>query len=567
MVGPVRAGAGQPADRAARGRRGARAPGRADHLHRRRGRTTAPTHARSARCGGGWWAPTTRPRPASASSRLWDADALVEVQGVALLTGQSSADRAHVLRGRRRPAARESRPNVAGRRAAVPAGGQQLRRQAGVGVGQPSPVGHQPDVVGEGRAPVRGRRRPDQPVRTGACRSRNSAYRAVQRVEVPPAARRGRAARRTPGGRRGTARRSRPARSRRSTSAASSGQVPGRHPHARAPRCRTRAGPAGSAACAASPAPTPAPRRPPAASRRRRGPPPAEDPGVAVGQDVVGGRGERVPGRRRRARRASSSPRRLSREIDERTAGSLDPEPGQQPDQRGDRQPAPAVAGVEPVQRDDELPGLAPARVGRLLDGGHATHDNRCLMRRLLDSRHGSGILGVGAGGAAHAAAPAAPIVDTFCRDHLPPPDQWPSCGSTCPSCATASGSTRGRAAGRAVALGRPPVRARVRDRLELRRAARTRPPGGRRARAGPRPGPRQPGAAARAERAVAGRLLARGAPGRRRRGGHHADAARAASSRRSPSWLGPAWRCATTPGPTSCPEPAHLSPTPTRPS
>ena len=30
--------------------------------------------------------------------------------------------------------------------------------------------------------------------------------------------------------------------------------------------------------------------------------------------------------------------------------------------------------------------------------------------------------------------------IDTFCRDRLPPPEQWPGCCSSCPSCATAPG-------------------------------------------------------------------------------------------------------------------------------
>ena len=37
----------------------------------------------SARCGGGWPAGTTRPWPAVGVARLWDAAALVEVQGMA----------------------------------------------------------------------------------------------------------------------------------------------------------------------------------------------------------------------------------------------------------------------------------------------------------------------------------------------------------------------------------------------------------------------------------------------------------------------------------------------------
>ena len=54
-------------DRAARGRRRARAAGQPDRLHRRRRRLPRPRRARSARSGGAWSAATTRRWPASAS--------------------------------------------------------------------------------------------------------------------------------------------------------------------------------------------------------------------------------------------------------------------------------------------------------------------------------------------------------------------------------------------------------------------------------------------------------------------------------------------------------------------
>ena len=123
--------------------------------------------------------------------------------------------------------------------------------------------------------------------------------------------------------------------------------------------------------------------------------------------------------------------------------------------------------------------------------------------------------------------------VDTFCRDHLPPqPSSGRSSSSTCPSCSTRSGSTarsscstrRRRAARRRPAL---PARARRRA-LDLRRpagAVRTRSPQVLVEDLGLVPG--QPGAAARTQQPVAGRLLVRRAQGRRRRRHDHAAAAR----------------------------------------
>ena len=75
-----------------------------------------------------------------------------------------------------------------------------------------------------------------------------------------------------------------------------------------------------------------------------------------------------MPGRTARSPRVPSTrsatrmPRRLSREIDERTAGSSTPSSRQQPDQRADAEPPAGFAGVEPVDRDDER--LAAGRAG-----------------------------------------------------------------------------------------------------------------------------------------------------------------------------------------------------------
>ena len=108
--------------------------------------------------------------------------------------------------------------------------------------------------------------------------------------------------------------------------------------------------------------------------------------------------------------------------------------------------------------------------------------------------------------------------VDTFCRDSLPPPEQWPDLLFACRSCTTrqrlncAEALLDGhRPADRRCLLG-PGVD------VDVRRAA-----GARRTRIaavlsrGARPGAGQPGAAARPEQPLAGRLLARGAEGRRR--------------------------------------------------
>ena len=138
--------------------------------------------------------------------RLWDAEALVEVQGVAAVNlvivfftyaraGSSSRER----RSKNKSAARMP----------IQSAGQELLGQAGVEVGQPPPAGQHADVVGEGRTVV------------GAARQRRSdrgvlveelLYSSFELVQVPPVGGPSRPGRRTRDGRRGTGRRTRPVR-------------------------------------------------------------------------------------------------------------------------------------------------------------------------------------------------------------------------------------------------------------------------------------------------------------------------------------------------------------------
>ena len=130
--------------------------------------------------------------------------------------------------------------------------------------------------------------------------------------------------------------------------------------------------------------------------------------------------------------------------------------------------------------------------------------------------------------------------VDTFCRDHLPPRELVAGArlssaagaratrrASTAPPSCSTAGRRRRRRPHRLPRPGRP---------LDLRRAARDREPHRPRARGRSRAGARQPRAAARPQQADDGRLLVRGAQGGRRRGLHHAAAARAGADLRSPT-------------------------------
>ena len=159
--------------------------------------------------------------------------------------------------------------------------------------------------------------------------------------------------------------------------------------------------------------------------------------------------------------------------------------------------------------------------------------------------------------------------VDTFCRDSLPPPDQWPELLFDLPELRyPAAAQLRRGPARRDVADSAPTGRCLRRRRaveLDLRRAARAgRPiahvlvdelglvPGNRVLLRGP-------------NEPVAGGLLARGAQGRRRRGGDDADAARRRAARPSPSIARPAARAVRRPtSPTTCagrdPRPARSS-------
>src|SRR5580704_8851358 len=95
--------------------------------------------------------------------------------------------------------------------------------------------------------------------------------------------------------------------------------------------------------------------------------------------------------------------------------------------------------------------------------------------------------------------------IDTFCRDHLPPAEQWPDLrfdlgGLSYPERLNCAEALLDAVVAR-FGADRP------RD-VDLRRPARPRQPGRPGARRGVRPGAWQPGAAARAEQPVADRLL-----------------------------------------------------------
>ena len=118
---------------------------------------------------------------------------------------------------------------------------------------------------------------------------------------------------------------------------------------------------------------------------------------------------------------------------------------------------------------------------------------------------------------------------DTFCRDHLPAAGDWPELQFSLPALAypdRLNCAAELLEATIAVHGAERPCLLSADEQLELRRPAAgvqpDRPGAGR----GPGRRPRQPGAAARAEQPVAGRLLVRGAAGRRRGGGDHAAAA-----------------------------------------
>ena len=154
--------------------------------------------------------------------------------------------------------------------------------------------------------------------------------------------------------------------------------------------------------------------------------------------------------------------------------------------------------------------------------------------------------------------------VDTFCRDNLPPADQWPELLFDLPdvqypdrlNCATELLDRDDRAARRGPAVRRFPDRVRGRYGDLLQQGEPGRAPARRRARR--RAG--QPRAAARPEQPVAGRLLVRGAQGRRGRGDH--DAAAAAGRARGPSPRSPrsTSRSATTGSSTTWSTPASLA-------
>ena len=151
--------------------------------------------------------------------------------------------------------------------------------------------------------------------------------------------------------------------------------------------------------------------------------------------------------------------------------------------------------------------------------------------------------------------------VDTFCRDHLPPADQWPDLEFTLPelaypdrlNCArsAAGGDDRRRTAPTGRACCRRTRQAQVWSYGDLARTASqiahvlTDDLG---ARAG------QPGAAARAEQPVAGRLLVRRAAGWRRRGRHDAAAALGRADDHLRHRAGATSRCVTTGSPTNSP-------------
>ena len=105
---------------------------------------------------------------------------------------------------------------------------------------------------------------------------------------------------------------------------------------------------------------------------------------------------------------------------------------------------------------------------------------------------------------------------DTFCRDHLPPADEWPELVFSLPELVLSGPAElrRDAAAGHgSPPRSRPAVPAPPRPgraRLELRRSRRDGQADRRRADRRPRAGAGQPRAAARAEQSVAGRLLVR---------------------------------------------------------
>ena len=173
-------------------------------------------------------------------------------------------------------------------------------------------------------------------------------------------------------------------------------------------------------------------------------------------------------------------------------------------------------------------------------------HDSATRTRRIvcasLDCRHERSILwaDVDDRGQSSSCSPSA-HVDTFCRDNLPPPDAWPELLLR-PARAAVPGAAqlRRRAARRRRSTEHGagpavPARARRRD-LDLRRAARTRPTRSRTCSStssGSCPGNRV--LLRGAEQPVAGRLLVRGAQGRRRSSSPRCRCCAPASSPRSP--------------------------------
>ncbi len=257
------------------------------------------------------------------------------------------------------------------------------------------------------------------------------------------------------------------------------------------------------------------------------------------------GRPDRPRGRRRPVRAGAGQPadRPARGRRRARAAGRADHLPGRRrrlPRARRRDRRGLAAAGRLAVPGDGRRrrhPPLGPRRAGRA--AGHRAAADRPGL--IIAPRGGVSCVILGSGGAAHGQHQQRPSGHV-----LPRPAA--AAGAVAAAAVRAARAALPRPAERGPGAAdrparRPAVRARLGGGLELRRAAGAGAPGGRGAGRGPRPGPGQPGAAARAERAVAGRLLARGAAGRRRRGGHHADAApgRAGPDRRAlPTQPGP---------------------------
>ena len=134
------------------------------------------------------------------------------------------------------------------------------------------------------------------------------------------------------------------------------------------------------------------------------------------------------------SRRGSSRPRRFSREIADRTAGWSTPSSAISRDQRGDAEPAACLPGVQAIGRNDQRPRLggehlAAWRWRRRHPSEPSAASAQAHVRRFIDYRHGNGILGT-----VSVALEEGPVMqlspsahaDTFCRDNLPPADQWP---------------------------------------------------------------------------------------------------------------------------------------------